>query len=170
MLFRSMQGSEQLAITSASCLFLTFHHLLVTDPTSSTIADIRRRYDRIFPRNTDFDGFPPLHPVIGFHALINQGWSPRNTQWADHILSSQDRVSSARRIVEVLRLGYQQTQDRKVPRWTLRFTLYSLSLDPPPPVSVIADCLTIAAIDLGCDLLNMASWDEGYVFGFHRYS
>ena len=165
-----IQGSEQLATTSASCLFLTFHHLLVIDPTSDTIADIHRRYDRIFPRNTDFDGFSPFHPVIGFHALVNQGWNPRNTQWADYRPSGQDHISSARRMVGVARLGYQRTQNRKIPRWTLRFALYSLSLDSPPPVSVVADCLIIAAIDLGCNLLDMESWDEGYVFEFHGYS
>ena len=165
-----MQGSEQLATTSASCLFLTFHHLLVTDPTSATIADIRRHYDRIFPVDTNFDGFSPLHPVIGFHLLVNQHWSPPDTQWADHRPSSQDHISSAHCMVRVARWGYQQTQNREAPSSTLYFALYSLSLDPPPPASIIADCLTIAAIDLGCDLLDMASWDEGYVFGFHGYS
>ena len=165
-----MQGSEQLATTSASCLSLTFHHLLVTNPTSDTIADICRRYDGIFPVNTNFDGFSPLHPVIEFHALVNHDWFPRSTQWADHRPSSQDHISSARRIVGVARLGNQQTQNREVPPLTLLFALDSLSLDPLPPASVIADCLTIAAIDLGCDLLDMASWDEGYVFEFHGYS
>ena len=165
-----MQGSEQLATTSASCLFLTFHHLLVIDPTSDTIADIRRCYDGIFPVNTNFDGFSPFHPVIAIHAVVNQGWSPRNIRWADHRPSSQDYTSSARRMVRVARLEYQWTQNREVPHWILRFALYSLSLDPPPPASIIADCLTIAAIDLGCDLLDMASWDEGYVFEFYGYS
>ena len=165
-----MQGSEQLATMSASCLFLTFHHLLVTDPTSDTVTDIRRRYDRIFPIDADFDGLPPFHPVIGVHALVNQGWSPRHTRWADNRISSQDDTLSARRMVGVARLGHQQMLSNKVPRWTLRFTLYSLSLDPPPPASIIADCLTIAAIDLGCDLSDIAPWDEGYVFGFHGYS
>ena len=165
-----MQGSEQLATMSASCLFLTFHHLSVTDPTSATVADIRRPYDRNFPFNTDFDGFPPFHPVIGIHALVNQGWSPHNTRWADYRLSTQDHISSSRCMVGFARLGYQRTQNREVPFWTLRFALYSLSLDPPPPASIIADCLTIAAIDLGCDLLDMTSWDEGYVLGFHGYS
>ena len=165
-----MQGSEQLATTSASCLLLTFHHLSVTDPTSATIADIRRRYDRIFPVNTNFDGFSPLHPVIGFHVLVNQHWSSRNTQWADHRPPSQDHISSAHRMVGVARQGYHQTQNREVPPSTLHFALCSLSLDPLPSASIIADCLTIAAIDLGCDLLDMASWDEGYVFEFHGYS
>ena len=165
-----MQGSEQLATTSASCLFLTFHHLLVTNPTSGIVADIRRRYERIFPINTNFDGLPPFHPVIGFHALVNQGWSPRNTRWADCRPSSQEHILFARHMVAVARLGHRRTQNRKVPRWTLRSALYSFSLDPPPPASIIADCLKIAAIDLGCDLLDITPWDEGYVFGFHGYS
>ena len=165
-----MQGSEQLATMSASCLFLTFHHLLFTDPTSGTVADIRRRYDRILPINTDFDGLPPFHPVIGIHALVNQHWSPRNTRWADCRPSSQEHILSARHMVRVARLGHQRMQNRKVPRWTLRSALYSLSLDPLPPASIIADSLTIAAIDLGCGLSDTASCDKGYVFGFHGYS
>ena len=165
-----MQGLEQLATTSASCLFLTFHHSLVADPTSGTVADVRQRYNRIFPVDTDFDGFSPFHPAIGFHALVNQGWSPHDTRWADHRPSSQDHISSACRMVGVAQLGYQQTQNRKVPRWTLRFALYSLSLNPPPPVSAIANCVKIAAIDLGCDILDITPWDEGYVFGFYGYS
>ena len=164
-----MKGSEQLATTSASCLFLTFHHLLVIDPTSDTIADIRRCYDGTFPVNTNFDGFSPFHPVIAMHALVNQGWNPRNIRWADHRPSSQDHTSSARRMVRVARLEYQRTQNREVPHWILRFALYSLSLDPPL-ASIIADCLTVAAIGLGCDRLDVASWDEGYVFEFHGYS
>ena len=165
-----MQGSEQLATVSASCLSLTFHHLSITDPASSTLADVCRRYIRVFPRRTDFNSLPPFHPANWIHALVNEGWSPRSTQWADHRLSSQDLVLSTRHMIGVSQLGYRQTQNRKIPRWTLRFALYSLSLDPPPPASVIANCLTIVAIDLGCNLLDIASWYEGYVFGFHGYS
>ena len=47
---------------------------------------------------------------------------------------------------------YQQAKHRKVPRWFLRFALHSLSLDPPPPASVVADCLSIIATDLDCDV------------------
>ena len=165
-----MQGSEQLATMSASCLFLTLHHLSVADPNSDTVADIRRRYNRIFPVTTDFNRLPPFHPVIGIHALVNQGWSPPDTRWADYRPSSQDHISSARCMVGVARLGYQRTQNREVPDLALHFALHSLSLDPLPPASVVANCLTIASIDLGCDLLNIASLSEGYVFGFHEHS
>ena len=73
-------------------------------------------------------------------------------------------------MVGVARLGYQQTHNGEVPPLTLLFALSSLSLDPLPPASVIVDCLTIAAIGLGCDRLDVASWDEGYVFEFYGYS
>ena len=48
-------------------------------------------------------------------------------------------------------MGYQQVRREKVPRWTLRFALDSLSMDPPPPPSVVANCLKIIAIDLDCN-------------------
>ena len=55
-------------------------------------------------------------------------------------------------MVEAAQVEYQQTQHRKVLRWILRFALESLSLNPLPPTSVIADCLSIIAIDLGCNV------------------
>ena len=44
----------------------------------------------------------------------------------------------------------------------LDFAHYSLSLHPPPVVPVIVDCLSIIALDLGCDISNagIATLDE----------
>ena len=60
----------------------------------------------------------------------------------------------AHNLARLARSEYQRTRRVKVPRLILRFALRSLSLNPPPPASVIADCLSIIAIDLGCDGLN----------------
>jgi hypothetical protein len=67
-----------------------------------------------------------------------------------------------RYMVEAAQAEYERTQQRKTPRWILRFALDSLSLDPPP-TSVVADCLEIIAIDLGCDVSNITTLDERYI-------
>ena len=50
--------------------------------------------------------------------------------------------------------------DEKVPRWILLFTASSLSLDPLPPTSVVADCPKITATDLSCGVSNIETLDE----------
>ena len=63
-------------------------------------------------------------------------------------------------MVQTAQEGYQQAQGRKVARLMLRCTLYFLSLCAVAPTSAIADCLTIIAIDLGCDVSNAGTLDE----------
>ena len=63
-------------------------------------------------------------------------------------------------MVEAAQVEYRQTGFQKVPRWILRFALHSLSLDPPPPVPVVADCLTIVAIDLDCQVSDITVLEE----------
>ena len=73
----------------------------------------------------------------------------------NYILSTRGHASIARDMAEAARVEYQKTQHRKVPRWILRFAFRSLSLNPLPPTSAVADCLSIIAIDLGCDVSNV---------------
>jgi hypothetical protein len=44
-----VEGSEQLATLSAGCLLRTLHILSLTDPRSSILEDLRRRYNSVFP-------------------------------------------------------------------------------------------------------------------------
>jgi hypothetical protein len=103
--------------------------------------------------------------VAEIHALVDQNWHPRFIWWIDCRPPDQELIPFASHVVEAAREEYQQTQNNRVPRWLLRFTLHFLSLDSPPPV--IADCLVIIAIALNHNLL-----DEGYVclifMGTHR--
>ena len=149
-----MQGLEQLSVVSAGCLFRTSRHLSVTDPTSSVLVDLRRRYDRVFPFDTDFRGLPFYHTITMIHALVHYRWS---LQQCDYRWSGQEHIPFAPDMVEVAQVEYRHMQRRKVPRWILRFALHSLSLDPPPPASVVADCLTIIAIDLDYDVSNVTT-------------
>ena len=152
-----VQGLEQLATVSATCFLRTLHHLSVTDQTSSVLADVRRRYRRVFPFEVDFTGLPFRYTVARIHALANRRWNPQHFQWDSDRPSAQEYIGVARDMVEAAQVEYQRVQHRKVPRWILRFTLHSLSLDPPPPTPVVADCLSIIAIDLGCDALDTIS-------------
>jgi hypothetical protein len=147
-----MQGLEQLATVSATCFLRTFHHLSVMDPSSSVLEDVRRRYSRVFLPETDFGGLPFYYTMIKLHSLANRHWNPRHIQWGECKPTTQEWISFTRGVAEVAQIGYQRAQRRKVPRWTLCFVLHSLSLDPP--TSVVADCLSIIAIDLGCDVSN----------------
>jgi len=147
-----LQGLEQLAVVSAMCFLRTFHQLSVADPGSSVLKDVRKRYNRIFPLETDFNELPFYYTVTKIHALANRSWNPRHIQWGDCTPSTQEYISFTRSVVEVAQVVYRRTRRQKIPRWTLRFVLHSLSLDPTPPTSAIADCLSIIAIDLGCEV------------------
>ena len=160
-----LQGLEQLATVSIECFFQTFYHLWSMNPGSGTLTDsLRRRYDRVLPFETDFRGLPFYHTVRKIHTLAGKDWNPCNYEWDDYRPSDQEYTSFARGMVEAAQAEYQQREDKKkVPRWILRFALHSLSLDPPSPPSAIADSLVIVAVDLGCDVSNVATLDERYV-------
>ena len=147
------QGSERLAAVSALCFFNAVSHLFVLDPTSSTLKDVRRRYTKVFPTRTRFHVHQVCHILNAIHDLFTRPQlASRSFQWATYEPSVYERIIVARNLVKAALLGYQRTQRAKVPRWILRFAFHSLSLDPLPPTSVIADCLSIVAIDLGCDI------------------
>jgi len=149
-----VQGLEQLAAVSAMCFLRTFHHLSVVDPDSSVLKDVRKRYNWVFPAQTDFRGLPFYFTITKIHALANESWNPHHIRWGHCTPSTQECISFTRSVAEVAQMVYQQTRRQKIPRWTLRFALHFLSLDPIPPTSAIADCLSIIAIDLGCNVSN----------------
>ena len=155
----AMHGLEQLAIVSARSFFRTFRHLRVTDPTSSVLVDLRRRYKRIFPLEADFGSLASNQAITVIHALVYKRWDRCNLQWDDYRPSGQEYISFARQLVEVAQMEYQRMKRGKVPRWILRFAIRSLSLDPPPPEPVVADCLITVAIDLDCDVSNVLTLD-----------
>jgi hypothetical protein len=149
------QGMEQLATVSALCLLRTISHLSSTDPKSNVLKDVRQRYAKIFPESTDFYGHSFHHTMGAVHSLFVRS---KDFKWSDYKPSTYEHRTVARALVQLALFKYRGTRPNKVSRWILRFALHSLSLDPPPPTSVIADCLTIIAIDLGCsDVSNAGS-------------
>ena len=152
-----MHGLEELATLSAMCFLRTFHYLLIMDPTSNVLEDVRRRHDRIFPLGTDFGSLQFYYAMAKIHGLINQTWDSRHVRWDNYRPSTQEYIPVAQDMAEAARVEYQKSQHRKVPRWILHFAFCSLSLDPPPPTPVVIDCLSIIAVDLGCDVSNIGS-------------
>jgi len=176
------QGLEQLARRSALCFLQTLSHLAATDPTSRVLDDLCQRYITTFPLRTDFDGLPFSHTLGVIHCVfyrtrggeINfrgrgmtltrrvQGaalawW---RVQWEDCRLFDNERITLAHALTKLAQFEHRRGQPKKVPRWLLRFALHFLSQDPPPPTSVITDCLSIIAVDLGCTSTNTVALGE----------
>ena len=144
-----IQGLEQLATVSAMCLLRTFYHLSIMDPTSTVLKDVRHRYIRIFHRRGPY-GSPFDYTLSRIHVLADKSVDPCHIQPESCGSHAQEWISFVRGMAGIAQAKYQWTQ--KAPRRFLRFALDSLSQDPLAPTSVIADCLSIIAIDLGCDL------------------
>ena len=163
-----IKGLDQLATVSADGLFRTFNDLMVMDPTSSILVELYRRYNTVFTAKVDFTGLPFYPTMTAVHALVNRFGNPRYVWWSNNRLPGQDYIPFSRRMVEAAQVGYRQTHYRKVPRWMLRSALHFLSLGPLSPASAVADYLTIVAIDIGCNIPDIASTDERW--GSHPMS
>ena len=154
-------GWRQLTAPSAGVSLRILHHFTSTAPTSNILTDLRRRYNRVFTSDwVDFRQLPDWHTLTAVHLLVNPFCAPprRWRCWGDNRPSDQEHIQLAWSFAGAALAVYQQRT--KVPRWTLRFAFDSLSLDPPPPPSVIADCLKIIAIDLGCNITNITTSDQ----------
>ena len=150
-----VHGSEQLAMVSIICFLRTFNRLSAVDPTSSILEDIRRRYRKVFPEKPKFSDLPLRYMMDKIDSLVKKTRFTYPTDTFNiYRPFPQECIPLARGIAEGAQAEYQQTGRRKAPRWTLGFALHSLSLDPLHPTSVIADCLSIIAIDLDCDAMG----------------
>ena len=164
-----VQGLEELTAMSSLSFLRMISHLVVMDPTPKILEDIHRRYTRTIPFETSFAD--PLVPCLlgAIHRVFHQNyiegqilpfrhrWFQWRVQWNDYEPSSDEHVKVARALTKLARFKYQRSQPAKVPRWLLRFALHSLSRDPLPPASVVADSLSIIAIDLGCDVPDIVT-------------
>ena len=159
----STEGLEQLATAFAERFYRTLCHLTVTDPTSSVLRGMHRRYNEVFPRQINFTCLPYHHTITMIDTLTRQDWSyDRQTIWRDdHRPSDDEHVQFSRDTAQLAQAKYQQEQE--VPEWTLNFALDSMFLDPLPPASVVADCLKVIAIALGCDISDFPASDGRYV-------
>ena len=161
------QGMEQLAAVSSICCLRTISHLIATDPTSSVLEDTRRRYTRAFGFPTCLNNLSLSHILHVIHRLSSPDGTyfyfqniKQTVQWEDYEPPSIEHAMVAHALVNVARFKHQRRGYDGVPCWILRFTLHSLSQSPLPSTSVVADCLSIIAITLDCDLLNTTASNE----------
>ena len=161
-----VQGLGDLATVSALGLFNTISQFLGQDLTSRVPEDLRQHHTKVFPARADFHGHQFYHTMSAVHSLFVRSQERLPFQWSDYKPSTQEHSMVSCNLVNLARFECRRTQRAKVPRWILRFALHSFSTDPLPPTPVVADCLSIVAIDLDYEELNtgtMAS-DERYVY------
>jgi len=150
-----IRGSERLAATAAMCLLCSVSHSLIVDPESNILKDVHQRHRRIFPPTADLRSLPFYHSIMALRRLFSRRDHPEALDWKGIDFSTPESLFLAHNLVKIAWLWHRRPRlenNKKVPRWVLRFSLHSLLSDPEPPVSVIADCLMIIAIDLGCDV------------------
>jgi len=160
-----VRGLDQLAMASALVLFRTVSHLLVVNPNSPVIQDLRQQHIKAFPVDPDFH-------VVWFHRIMSTVHRSFISSWAfphqggDYKPSIDEHTIASHNLVGLALCEYDWSYQSKVPRWMLRFALQSLSLDPPPPAPIVADCLSIVAVDLGCGVLDTRTTtsDERYAW------
>ena len=158
------RGSEQLAEKSVICFLHAFSHLLTVEPKSAVIRDVRHRYWVAFPFGGRWWDLQCPLIVNVIHHLYAASLEPPFIDWRSYNPSTDDLVPIAHALAQVARFEYNNSREREehVPDWLIRFALRFLSQDPLPPISVVIDCLTIVATDLGRDVsdINSAGLDE----------
>ena len=144
-------GSEQLAEISATSFLDAFTQLLSAETTSTIVKDVRQRHKRVFPSLNNLQGLSSPFIAKAIHHLFAGRWERPFLDWRNYNPSADELVPFAHTLAQVAQIEYSRRRDRpKVPRWLIRFALRFLSQSPLPPTSVIVDCLTMIAIDLGC--------------------
>ena len=149
-----MQGLEELAMESALFFLAAVSHLLVVDPTSGVLKDIYQHSAHVFPIYLGFQGHQSFHHVNAACWLYALSQEPYGRfGWSNYKPSAHEHTIVAHNLLELTQIRYQRTQQTKENILaSFYFVMHSLSLDPPPPTSVIVDCLMIIAIDLDCDI------------------
>ena len=160
------RGSGRLAEISATCLLRALSHRLVEKPLRSIPRDVQQRFKSVFPSTDRLNELPFYHTITATHSLITST-SPDDLDWSNVNPSTPECLWLAHNFVKTAWHGKKVGLENKkeVPHWILQFSLHSLLWDPEPPVPVIADCLSIAAIDLGCKISkdDITKLDKRYV-------
>ena len=167
-----LQGSEDLGETAAACLLGGISHLLILDPASAVLEDIWKQYREVFLPTVDLRNLPFYTMISAIHNLINQDNHPISIDWKDIDPSTPENLLLAHSLVKIAWSHYQRLKgQKKVPHWVLQFSLHNLLQHPNPPVLVVADCLLIIAIGLGCDISegDVRNMDKRFVYPAQLY-
>ena len=149
------QGLEPLAAASATCLLRTTSYLSAMHPTPGPLEDVCQKYCAAFGPNASFKGFSFCHTLGAIHSVFYANSNHPWFIWWDYNPSTHDEHTIfAHALTDLAQSEYQKGGRDRVPGWILRFALRSLSLIPLPPTKVVIDCLSIIAIDLGCDFTD----------------
>jgi len=125
--------------------------------------DLYQQYKSVFPPMDMLSNLPFYHTITAVHSLIT-GDSPDHLNWDGVDPSTPENLWLAHNFVKIA--WYQKNKDLgtgnkdQVDRWILRFSRHYLLLDPEPPLSVTADCLSIVAIELGCNISQSDVMDQ----------
>ena len=160
------RGSEELAGMAATCLLRGLSHRLVEQPLSGIPRSLYQRYKSAFPSKSELSSLPFYRTITAAHRLII-GDSPDHLEWDDVDPSTPENFWLAHNFVKIAwhQKNYGSGIQKKVDRWILRFSCHTLLWHPDPPLSVIADSLSIAAIELGCNITrnDVMVQDKRYV-------
>jgi len=168
-----IRGSEVLAEMAATCLLRALSHTLIGHPVSDILEDVYRRYKSAFPSVDKLQDLPFHHTITAIHSLIT-GDSPDDFDWNGVDPSTPESPSLVHNFVKIAwhrkKLGLEGHGN--VPHWILHFSFHSLLWDPEPPVLVVANCLSIAAIELGCVIpqSDVMKLDKRYVRATQLYN
>jgi hypothetical protein len=164
-----VQGSEQFAGVSALCCLRTISHLAVIHPPSGIHDDLRRRYIKIFPSETEFSNLQFCHVLGVIHHVFYpvrverlshlsapprfwhvawRGTRVSRIQWEDYKPTGNEHTAMASSLIKFSQFEFWRTGNKKVPRWLLRFALHNLSQEPLPTTLLIIACLSIVGTDL----------------------
>ena len=149
----ALRGSEQLAENAATCFLSALTHLFIVDPKSNILKDIRQEFNRIFPPTVNLQSLHFHHAITIACGLFDEENYLRCLSWKGVDPSTPENTSLAQSLVKVAWMYCQQpANQRRVPHWILCFPFHSLLQNPNLPVPVIANCLLIVAIDMGCEI------------------
>ena len=161
-----LQGSEDLATVSSLLCLRTLCYLTTLDPASSASKDMNRRYTKSFPIYTNFEGIPFYHRLCIIHNTFHPSFQhvqhqgtvgPLKIQWGGY------KPSNTEHFVLIWLAQFEYERRQKVPYWILCYGSHLLTRDTLPPTSIITDCLSVIAMDLGCAVSTVATLDEKYV-------
>jgi hypothetical protein len=111
----------------------------------------------VFPYQVDSPDLRNPVIVTVVHRLFAQYWGGRGIDWRSYNPTTDELIPLSRTLAQAAMLERDRKTLRETPLWLIRFAFRFLTQEPLPPTSVIVDCLTIVAINLGCSLLLINS-------------